>query len=161
MIPRTTSMRVALSVINPADKEKGAMTKARPAYHAGLAVKAGAAGFRGINGRLPAKTRVPSIYSTDPAAPTLTAARDVMPTTRAIPPQGRSAMATFTPHFPDVHVQLTGHDGNVFAIIGRVRSALRKSGASQEQVDDFTKEVTSAGSYDDALAIVMRWVNVS
>jgi hypothetical protein len=70
-------------------------------------------------------------------------------------------MTTFTPQFPDVHVQLSGHDGNVFLIIGRVRKALRQGGASQEQVDAFTTEVTSAGSYDDALAIVMRWVNVS
>lgn len=70
-------------------------------------------------------------------------------------------MATFTPHFPNVHVQLTGHDGNVFAIIGRVRDALRNGGASQEQVDDFTTEVMSAGSYQQALATVGRWVTVT
>lgn len=70
-------------------------------------------------------------------------------------------MATFTPHFPHVHVQLTGKDGNVFAIIGRVREALRKGGASEEQIGNFTKEVTNARSYDDALVTVMRWVNVS
>ncbi len=70
-------------------------------------------------------------------------------------------MATFTPHFPNVHVQLTGKDGNVFAIIGRVSRALRNGGATHEQVEDFLKEVTSAGSYDEALVTVMRWVNVS
>jgi hypothetical protein len=91
----------------------------------------------------------------------LTAARDVMAKARAIPPPRRSIMATITPRFPDVHVQLSGKDGNVFAIIGRVRKALRKGGANQEQLDDFTKEVMNAGSYDDALITVMRWVDVS
>lgn len=70
-------------------------------------------------------------------------------------------MATFTPHFPDVHVQLSGEDGNVFAIIGRVRRALIKAGATREQLECFMKEVTAAGSYDEALVVVMRWVDVS
>ena len=66
-----------------------------------------------------------------------------------------------TPQFPDVHVGLSGQDGNVFAIIGRVRRVLLSAGATQQQLDDFMKEVTSAGSYDEALLIVMRWVRVS
>ena len=66
-----------------------------------------------------------------------------------------------TPRFPNVHVQLSGEDGNVFAIIGRVRRALSKAGATREQLDCFTNEVTSAGSYYEALAVVMRWVDVS
>jgi hypothetical protein len=66
-----------------------------------------------------------------------------------------------TLRFPNVHVQLSGEDGNVFGIIGRVRRALLKAGATQEQLDSFTKEVTSAGSYEKALAVVMRWVDVS
>ena len=136
------------------------MTKARPAYHVGLAVKAGAADFRGINGASPRRRgQAPFIPRSRRACLDCCARRDAEDAGN--PAQGRSAMATFTPQFPDVHVQLSGHDGNVFAIIGRVRSALRKSGASQEQVDNFTKEVTSAGSYEDALATVMRWVNVS
>lgn len=70
-------------------------------------------------------------------------------------------MTSFTPKFPDVHVRLSGHDGNVFLIIGRVRKALEQGGVSREQVDEFTQEVTSADSYGGALATVMRWVNVS
>ena len=66
-----------------------------------------------------------------------------------------------TPQFPDVHVQLSGQDGNVFAIIGRVRRALMQAGATQEQLDRFWEEVSSAGSYDQALIVVMRWVDVS
>lgn len=71
-------------------------------------------------------------------------------------------MTTFTtPQFPDVHVQLSGQDGNVFAIIGRVRRALMNAGATQEQLDRFWEEVANASSYDEALLIVMRWVHVS
>jgi hypothetical protein len=66
-----------------------------------------------------------------------------------------------TPQFPDVHVQLSGQDGNVFSIIGRVRRALLNAGATQQQLDCFMKEITSAGSYDEALLVVMRWVHVS
>ena len=51
-----------------------------------LAVNRTARSFRGINGHLPAKTRVPSIYSTVPEAAQLTAARAVRVGTRAIPP---------------------------------------------------------------------------
>ncbi len=68
---------------------------------------------------------------------------------------------TFQPRFPDVHVQLTGEDGNVFSIIGRVRQALRRAGATPEDLKAFSDEVMAAGSYDDALQTVMRWVDVS
>lgn len=66
-----------------------------------------------------------------------------------------------TPRFPDVHVQLTGNDGNVFLIIGRVQRALLTGGATREQATEFVNEVTDADSYDAALATVMRWVSVS
>ena len=66
-----------------------------------------------------------------------------------------------TPQFADVHVQLTGQDGNVFAIIGRVRRALLKAGATEQQIDRFMEEMTAAGSCDAALAVVLRWVQVS
>ena len=62
--------------------------------------------------------------------------------------------------FPDVHVQLSGEDGNVFSIITRVRRALRRAGASEAQLEDFGNEMQS-GSYDDALRTVMRWVQTS
>ena len=54
----------AAFVISAPDVKRGGTTDAPSAYHVGLAVKGGAARFRGINGFLPAGTRVPSIYST-------------------------------------------------------------------------------------------------
>jgi len=64
-----------------------------------------------------------------------------------------------TPKFPEVRVQLTGHDGNAFAVLGVVTRALRAGGASREEVALFYEEAT-AGDYDHLLATTMRWVEV-
>lgn len=66
--------------------------------------------------------------------------------------------ATEYPRFPDVHVPLVGEDGNAFFIIGRVCKALRRGGATTQEVDEFCKEASS-GNYDHLLATVQRWVN--
>jgi hypothetical protein len=60
--------------------------------------------------------------------------------------------------YPDVRVQLTGEDGNAFAILGRVRQALRRGGVSKEEIAAFTAEATS-GDYDHLLRTVMEWVD--
>lgn len=61
--------------------------------------------------------------------------------------------------FPEVTVKLVGEDGNAFAILGRVTKALKRAGASKEEVDEFMAEATS-GDYDHLLQTVMRWVEV-
>lgn len=61
--------------------------------------------------------------------------------------------------FPDVTVALVGEDGNAFAILGRVTKALKRAGASKEEVDEFMAEATS-GDYDHLLRTVMAWVEV-
>jgi hypothetical protein len=61
--------------------------------------------------------------------------------------------------YPDVHVQLSGEDGNAFAIIGRVRAALREAGVSSDEIAEFTAAAT-AGDYDDLLVTCTRWVDV-
>jgi len=60
--------------------------------------------------------------------------------------------------YPSVQVQLTGRDGNAFAIIGGVRRALSRAGVSRKELDEFTDEATS-GDYDHVLATAMRWVD--
>jgi hypothetical protein len=64
------------------------------------------------------------------------------------------------PRFPNVRVKLVGEGGNVFAIIGRVCRALRQGGANDADIAAFTAEVYAAGSYDDALVVIMGWVDV-
>jgi len=61
--------------------------------------------------------------------------------------------------YPDIEVELTGQDGNAFAIIGAVSRALKRNGHADE-VPTFTAEAMS-GDYDNLLQTAMRWVNVS
>ncbi len=60
----------------------------------------------------------------------------------------------------NLEVQLSGHDGNAFSIIGTVARALRQAGAKKEELDEFRKEALS-GDYDNMLQTCMKWVNVT
>jgi hypothetical protein len=62
------------------------------------------------------------------------------------------------PRYPEVQVQLSGQDGNAFAILGRTAAALRAAGVPQEEVDAFFAEATS-GDYDHLLQTTMAWVD--
>lgn len=62
--------------------------------------------------------------------------------------------------YPDIDVQLTGEDGNAYAIMGSVRDALRRGGVDQAEQALFLEEAT-AGDYDHLLRTCMAWVNVS
>ena len=64
------------------------------------------------------------------------------------------------PKYPDIDVQLTGNDGNAYAIMGAVGQALRRAGVSKEEIDQYSKESMS-GDYDNLLRTAMKWVNVS
>lgn len=63
-----------------------------------------------------------------------------------------------TPRHPEVEVQLTGTDGNAFAVLAAVSSALRRGGY-RDEVDEFMAEAMS-GDYDHLLATATRWVTV-
>lgn len=64
------------------------------------------------------------------------------------------------PKYPNITVPLVGQDGNAFFILGRVTGALRRAGASQEEISAFTEEAMS-GDYDNVLTTTMKWVHVS
>ena len=57
-------------------------------------------------------------------------------------------------------VQLTGNDGNAFAIMGSVRSALRRAGATKEQIDEYSN-ASMSGDYDKLLRVACEWVEVN
>ena len=61
--------------------------------------------------------------------------------------------------YPEITVQLTGEDGNAYAIMGRVMRALRRAGVQKVEIDKYMEEST-AGDYDHLLQTAMRWVNV-
>jgi hypothetical protein len=62
-----------------------------------------------------------------------------------------------TPKHPDVSVDLLGADGNAFAIIARVRKAMRRSGLGEAELQAYTDEAKS-GDYANVLATTRRWV---
>lgn len=59
---------------------------------------------------------------------------------------------------PDVTVQLTGEDGNAFAVLGKVSRALKDAGYGDETAA-FMAEATG-GDYDHLLGVCQQWVNV-
>jgi len=54
-------------------------------------------------------------------------------------------------------VRLVGEDGNAYAIMGRVTSALRRAGFDNEVVKTYQKEATS-GDYDHLLRVTLSYV---
>ena len=55
--------------------------------------------------------------------------------------------------YPEITVELIGQNGNIFNL-------MRRGGVNRDERDKFVDEVTHAGSYVEALAVIMRWVNV-
>jgi hypothetical protein len=60
----------------------------------------------------------------------------------------------------EVEVQLSGNDGNAFAIMASVKKALVKAGATPAEVNQYLKESLS-GDYDNLLRGAMDWVKVA
>lgn len=60
------------------------------------------------------------------------------------------------PKYPDVAVQLSGEDGNAFAIMGRCTKAARRAGVEKPDLDQFREECMS-GDYDHLLQTCMKW----
>ena len=59
----------------------------------------------------------------------------------------------------EIRVQLSGTDGNAFALMGKVVSALRRGGVSSGKIAKFVAEAES-GNYDHLLQTCMKWVHV-
>ena len=62
--------------------------------------------------------------------------------------------------YPEIEVELVGHDGNAFSIMSRVQATMRRAGVPKEELDEYLKESMS-GDYDNLLQTAMRWVSVS
>lgn len=62
--------------------------------------------------------------------------------------------------FPEIDIELTGFDGNAFAIMGRVKRAMQRAGVDKAEIETYLEE-SMAGDYQDLLATAMRYVNVS
>jgi len=53
--------------------------------------------------------------------------------------------------------KLVGTDGNVFAVIGNVSTALRKGGC-KDKVEEFQKKAMQSKSYDEVLQLCHKYV---
>lgn len=56
-------------------------------------------------------------------------------------------------------VKLSGEDGNAFAIIGRVKQALKAAG-QRDEASEFADKALKANGYDGLLQLVMEYVEV-
>ena len=55
-------------------------------------------------------------------------------------------------------VQLVGQDGNVFNLMGICTNALKRAG-QYEEAKEFQKRVMSSDSYDEAIGIMLEYVD--
>jgi hypothetical protein len=60
----------------------------------------------------------------------------------------------------EVEVQLSGNDGNAYAVMASVKKALVKAGATPEEVEQYLSDSMS-GDYDNLLRVAMEWVEVA
>ena len=58
-----------------------------------------------------------------------------------------------------IEVELIGHDGNAFAIMGKVTNAMKRANIDKSVVEEYIKEAT-AGDYDNLLRVTMEYVEV-
>jgi hypothetical protein len=58
-----------------------------------------------------------------------------------------------------ITVPLSAGDGNAFAIMGAVKSALKKAGATPEELTEYMNDSMS-GDYDHLLRVACQWVEV-
>jgi len=61
--------------------------------------------------------------------------------------------------YPNITIQLTGEDGNAFAILARCKIAMRRVDIDKIEVESFMKEATS-GNYDNLLMTCTKWFNI-
>lgn len=57
--------------------------------------------------------------------------------------------------------KLVGEDGNIYNLMGIASRALKKNGLEEEAKEMFNKITTEAKSYDEALCIIMDYVDVT
>lgn len=56
-------------------------------------------------------------------------------------------------------VQLSGEDGNVFSIMGRVSKALKRAG-QPDKAEEFITKAKNSKSYDEVLQLCFDYVEV-
>ena len=63
------------------------------------------------------------------------------------------------PRYPTIRIRLAGEDDNAFAILGRVRRALKDAQVPAAEIEAYTTDAT-AGDYPHLLRTTAAWVTV-
>ena len=58
-----------------------------------------------------------------------------------------------------IEVELVGTDGNIFMLVGKTAREMQRAG-QREEAEEMKAKVWKAGSYDEALQIIMEYVDV-
>lgn len=64
-----------------------------------------------------------------------------------------------TTKYPEITIPLVGEDGNAFAILAKVKKAMKKAGVPAAEQEQFFTEAMG-GDYDNLLQTVMKWFEV-
>jgi len=56
-------------------------------------------------------------------------------------------------------VKLIGNDGNAFFILGQVKKAMKKAGASEDELVQYVQEATT-GDYNHLLQVSMEYIDI-
>lgn len=62
--------------------------------------------------------------------------------------------------YPEVTVQLTGENGNIFNLLAIVERGLKNHKVSRNEIAELHTKIFECGSYDEALLVLTNWVNV-
>jgi hypothetical protein len=61
---------------------------------------------------------------------------------------------------PMYDIEVTPMDGNAYSIMGAVSKAIRRAGATDEQIKEY-QEKSRSGDYDNLIRVAMQYVNIS
>ena len=70
-----------------------------------------------------------------------------------------SNLSLETKSFSKPKCKLVGTDGNIFALVGKASKTLKGAGLF-EKAKEMMQEVFKSKSYDDALCIIMKYVEI-
>ena len=62
--------------------------------------------------------------------------------------------------YPEVKVNLSGNDGNAFAIMGSCQKEARRAGLTQDQISEFLDEAMK-GDYDHLLQTCIKYIDIN
>ena len=61
--------------------------------------------------------------------------------------------------YPHIKVQLTGTNGNAFAVLGKCQAAMKKAVLGKIEIEEFV-EAATASDYDHLLQTTMKYFDV-